>query len=118
MITVTNPPAPIAAISRNRSNQNAAALLGDALQNQRVPLFEAGGAGPCSANRCRHHEAFRTPRRIVACTCTRSARCRWLIASNRFCAWGFPFGPSIRIRLFDGILISAPSRSNPIVALM
>ena len=33
--------------------------------------------------------------------CTPSSRCRNAMISKRFCAWGFPLGPSMRIRLFD-----------------
>jgi hypothetical protein len=40
------------------------------------------------------------------------------IIASRLLARGFPFGPSIRIKLFDGVPVAFASRANPIVALM
>ncbi len=52
------------------------------------------------------------------CRLMPDSRCKWPMIESRFLAVGFPFGPSIRIKLFDSVPVTSASRPNPTVALM
>ncbi len=65
-------------------------------------------------NHTRHHSRQRGATRSSTPACF----CRQPITLNRFFAWGLPRGPNIRIKLFAGAPVAAPSLSNPIVASM
>ncbi len=53
-------------------------------------------------------------------TARRTPDTRWSlpITANKLFARGFPLGPNIRIKLFEGVPVAFASFSNPTVALM
>src|SRR5271157_2393113 len=52
------------------------------------------------------------------CSSIPACFCKWLRTLKRLSAFGFPFGPNMRIRLFGGVPMLSPSAVKPIVALM